>query len=315
MRPPIQVHDIPNFNALDLRQRLDFKDISLNNPELVPRRIRERLSGVIDCALDGTHPSSILNAVLRGPSLANDVQAILNSHNQYNTDLFLEEILRVLQSYDASMSDDELEFIVTVVQNRSDGKRKNINKILYNKILSEKTRFLFNPDNRGGNNWCFSLCLARFEKKRQEEEKQKLLEQTGDVETLDEQRYAENTHLNILGDLTSCASFDKVAAFEREISAKIIIFHHTAGRKRLAYYKAHDEINKHIALRCNVCFTNACHRHPTKTVKCGDCKRICKSNFCHKQHKMVEKTHKTIPCDRLRYCEACGSVYTVGKGG
>ncbi|XP_030269448.1 uncharacterized protein LOC115579887 [Sparus aurata] len=356
VRPPIQVRDIPNFNAMELRQRLDFRDISLDNPKLVPRRIRERLSGVIDRALDGTHPGSILNAVLRGPSLANDVQAILNSDNQYNTDLFLEEISRVLQSNDTSMSDDELEFIVTVVQNRSGGKRKNINKIPYNKILSEKTRFLFNPDNRGGNNLCFSLCLARFEKKRQEEEKQKLLAQTVDVETLDEQTYAENTHLKILGDLTSCASFDKVTAFEREINAKIIIFHNTAGRKRLACYKTHDKINKHTVwlylrdnhyylienpagffgsayvcnycyetyeavlrhsckLRCNVCFTNACHRHPTKTVKCGDCKRICKSNFCHKQHKMVELTHKTIPCDRLRYCETCGSVYTVGKGG
>ena len=135
VRPPVQIHDIPNFNALGLRQHLDFRDIGLDNPELVPRRIRERLSGVIDCALDGTHPSSILNAVLRGPSLANDVQAILNSHNQYNTDLFLEEILRVLQSNDTSMSDDELEFIVTVVQNRSGGKHKNINKIPYNKIL------------------------------------------------------------------------------------------------------------------------------------------------------------------------------------
>ncbi|XP_030272791.1 uncharacterized protein LOC115581654 [Sparus aurata] len=216
VRPPIQVRDIPNFNAMELRQRLDFRDISLDNPELVPRRIRERLSGVIDRALDGTHPGSILNAVLRGLSLANDVQAILNSDNQYNTDLFLEEISRVLQSNDTSMSDDELEFIVTVVQNRSGGKRKNINKIPYNKILSEKTRFLFNPDNRGGNNLCFSLCLARFEKKRQEEEKQKLLKQTVDVETLDEQTYAENTHLKIWGDLTSCASFDKVAAFERD---------------------------------------------------------------------------------------------------
>ena len=42
-RPPIQVRDIPNFNAFELRQRLDFRDISLNHPGLVPMRIRERL--------------------------------------------------------------------------------------------------------------------------------------------------------------------------------------------------------------------------------------------------------------------------------
>ena len=47
-----------------------------------------------------------------------------------------------------------------------------------------------------------------------------------------------------MGNLTSSVSFDKVAAFEREIKAKIIIFHHTAGRKRLACYKTH-EISRH----------------------------------------------------------------------
>ena len=64
---------------------------------------------------------------------------------RYNADLFLEEISEVLQSNDTSMSDDELEFVT--VQNRSGGKRKSINKIPYDKILSEKTRFLYNPDN------------------------------------------------------------------------------------------------------------------------------------------------------------------------
>ena len=94
VRPPIQVRDIPNFNAFEMRQRLDFRDISLENPELVPMRIRERLSGVIDRALDRAQPGSILNVVLRGPSLANDVQAILNSDNTIQCQLFLEEISR-----------------------------------------------------------------------------------------------------------------------------------------------------------------------------------------------------------------------------
>ena len=85
---------------------------------------------------------------------------LLNSNNQYNADLFLEEISQVLQSNDTSMSDDELEFVT--VQNRSGGRRKSINKIPYDKILSEKTRFLYNPDNAG--NLCFSLCLAHFKK-------------------------------------------------------------------------------------------------------------------------------------------------------
>ena len=74
---------------------------------------------MIDRAFDGEHPSSILNVVLRGPSLANDVQAILNSDTQYNADLFLEEISQALQSNDTSMSDE-------LIYGYSSGKRKNI---------------------------------------------------------------------------------------------------------------------------------------------------------------------------------------------
>ncbi len=36
VRGQIQVRDIPAFNASELRQCLDFGDISLDNPELVP---------------------------------------------------------------------------------------------------------------------------------------------------------------------------------------------------------------------------------------------------------------------------------------
>lgn len=82
-----------------------------------------------------------------------------------------------------SMSDDKLEFIVTVVQNRSGGNRKNIGKIPYDKILSEKTRFLYNPNNTGDNSLCFSLCPARL-KKKQEKQQQTLHEQLVYAKTL-----------------------------------------------------------------------------------------------------------------------------------
>ncbi|KAI3354720.1 hypothetical protein L3Q82_004502 [Scortum barcoo] len=40
----ISVRDIPAFNASELRQRLDFRDIDLNNLERVPERVRESLT-------------------------------------------------------------------------------------------------------------------------------------------------------------------------------------------------------------------------------------------------------------------------------
>ena len=156
---------------------------------------------------------------------------------------------------------------------------------------------------------CASVSVLRIlRKQKAEDEKQKKKgekeQQTGHEQSFNEQTYAENIHLKIMGDLTTSVSFDKVAAFEREIKAKII-FHHTAGRKRLVCYKTHDEISKHTVwlylqdnhylienpagffgsahvcnycyetyeavlshsckLRCNVCFTDICHAQPTKT--------------------------------------------------
>lgn len=126
----------------------------------------------------------------------------------------------------------------------------------------------------------------------------------------------------------------------RKISAKIIIFHNTADCKHLECYKTHDNhyliekpsgffrsaylcncyetykavLSHKCKLGCNVCFTDTSHRHLTNTKKC-DCKRICKSHFCFKQHKMMEKMHNKIPCNTRKYCEAHGSVYAVRKEG
>ena len=50
------------------------------------------------------------------------------------------------------------------------------------------------------------------------------------MHSLNEQTYAENVHLKIMGNLTSCVSFDKVAAFEREIKAKNYISSHSRSQ-------------------------------------------------------------------------------------
>lgn len=73
------IREIPNFNAQELREHLDFRDISLDDPEQVPARVRDCLASVIDRAVVGSQQSCVLNVVLRGPSLASDVQAVLNA--------------------------------------------------------------------------------------------------------------------------------------------------------------------------------------------------------------------------------------------
>lgn len=100
----VRSRDMPHFNSRELRQRLDFKEIGLDNLQQVPGRVRESLANLIDQALEDAPSGSMLNVVLRGPSLTSDVQCVLQSDDDYNTDLFLEEIMQVLQSNDESIS-------------------------------------------------------------------------------------------------------------------------------------------------------------------------------------------------------------------
>ncbi|KAK9520897.1 hypothetical protein VZT92_020755 [Zoarces viviparus] len=61
--------------------------------------VRSRVASVITQAIDDSPEGSVLNVVLRGPSLSSDVQALLNDEadDAYNVDLFMEQIAQVLQ--------------------------------------------------------------------------------------------------------------------------------------------------------------------------------------------------------------------------
>ena len=87
----------------------------------VPDLIRERLSGVITNCSQSTADGSVLNVVLRGPSLAADVQAVLVAGDDYNADLFMDHISQVIQSNDTGLTDDVLELVVTGVHNKRGG--------------------------------------------------------------------------------------------------------------------------------------------------------------------------------------------------
>ncbi|XP_026189541.1 uncharacterized protein LOC113146384, partial [Mastacembelus armatus] len=58
----ITVRDIPTFDALELRQLINLRDINIdNNPEQVPGIIRERLNTVINRAIEVSYPGSMLS--------------------------------------------------------------------------------------------------------------------------------------------------------------------------------------------------------------------------------------------------------------
>ncbi|KAM3612685.1 uncharacterized protein V6R79_012706 [Siganus canaliculatus] len=103
---------------------------------------------VMKIALLDAPQGSVLNALLRGPSFASDVQAVLHARDEYSPDVFL-EIAQAMQSNDTSMTDDELEFIVTVARDRSGGARLKLGSVPYEDILL-KGRHLYNPCQSSG---------------------------------------------------------------------------------------------------------------------------------------------------------------------
>lgn len=85
---------------------------------------------------------------------------MLKSDNEYNTDLFLEQVIQALQSW-SNMTNDGLEFVVLVAQNGSGSGQIKLGTIPYDQIIQKKNPCLYVPDNTH-NNLCFSLCLCHF---------------------------------------------------------------------------------------------------------------------------------------------------------
>ncbi|XP_032363131.1 uncharacterized protein LOC116675361 [Etheostoma spectabile] len=336
----INVREIPKFNAAEFRQNISLSGIDLTDVSSVPSQVHSSLTGLINTALQSTKQDSVLNVVLRGPALADDIQTVLHACDDYNVDSFLDQIAQALQSNNSSLTDDSLEFVVTVARSMSGGARCKLGSVGYDDIIQRKINSLFNPMNTG-DGLCFGICLAYYANENMSKD-----------ERLD---YAKRLYSELGYEHSHYVSFSDIDKFQKHLKIKIIIFHQAAGCKNPQLFKTHDETNERTAwlylhddhyyliknktaffgapyvcdgcyapytnylthgcsMNCNVCQT-ACFRKPGNTVRCGDCKRICKSQHCLAQHKLMNAKHHFIPCDRIKYCDNCGKTYQVWKKG
>lgn len=58
--------------------------------------------------MEGSQPGGVMNVVFRGPSVASNVQAVLNADDIYNPDLFLDEIADMQSNNDSIATELEL---------------------------------------------------------------------------------------------------------------------------------------------------------------------------------------------------------------
>ena len=345
-----RIRHYPYFNGFEVRRSVDLRTIPIDNLEEIPNFIRERLTGVITECSQRTARGSVLNVVLRGPSLASDIQAVLTTGDDYNDDTFLEQISRVIQSNDASLTDDALEFVVTCVHNKNGGVRLKLKSIPYDDIISRKRLSLYTPSNTH-DNLCFSLCVAHYLKEGASED-----DTVSGVDTVSEEAkvlVAQALHTSLGFDHNHPVGFADVSAFEKHLDVKILIFHHNSTFKKLELFETHrgqhpktiwlylhDAHYHYIENRtgffgehhvceycykgyasplyhrcpffCNVCLA-VCDRQPGRTIKCTDCNRICKSQRCYTAHKLLSPEYGVVPCKKTKYCNKCCRQYIVAK--
>ena len=338
------IKELLRFNALEIRQRLALYDITNASLRINLSILRHRLTDVVNFSTGVAAPAGVLSVVLRGPSLSSDVCGVLNAGNSYNAETFLNMIEQVMQSNDKFLSDESLQFVVTVALNERGGARRKLGSVTYDQIITKKKACLYNPLNTD-NNLCFSMCLVMHIHPQTTED---------DVQIL-----AQQIHTGAGFNSSHKVSLSDVSAFEKHLDIKILVFHHNKDTKKLDLFQTHEQPHSNTAWLylhddhyymiqsktgffgsnyvcefcykgyavhafhkckyfCNVCLSSDCYKQPnTATKRCSDCLRICRSEFCFKKHKeMTEQTQRRdsfIPCDRTKYCDDCGRLYAVSN--
>ncbi len=100
---------------------------------------------------------------MNGERLKAPVNIVLSPGNNYDVNLFTEQIEKKLQSDDQLLSDDTVEIEVDVAMNRQGGggQRHKLTDLPLQEVIKRKKASLFIPLN-SANNLRFSICLVRF---------------------------------------------------------------------------------------------------------------------------------------------------------
>ncbi|XP_035239706.1 uncharacterized protein LOC118208867 isoform X1 [Anguilla anguilla] len=340
--PDMVVVQRPSFNCVEIRQRFNFASLhDVDSYEDFYNVLLNLLDHVLYRAMQLARPNDVLQLELRGDTLSEGVSIIANGAS-VDLDTFLGMVGDLVQSNFEILSDDTLELVVQIVQNPNGGVRRKIATCLRNEILRKKLRHLFVSHNVE-NNLCFAICLSQ------------MLNPEFTLERVEQDAVHLQTSVGL--GVQDMVSFSDIQKFEQLLKVKIVVWYRNAqnvfckfqtnpephpktvflylenehyfGIKSLkgflgsAYVCAYcytpftAKANHHCKYYCNVCFSAECSSHPLKSVKCKDCRRICRSAFCYTAHKVTKMNNATCkmsaPCDTHKYCEQCGRMYIISS--
>lgn len=200
----------------------------INSTDLAAYHIffHDTMAEVVSLARHIGGDGSVINLTLKGPNLKSDVTGVLTPSNNYDVNIFIDQISRILQSDDQLMSDDQIEIQANIAMNRQGGgTRRKLVDLSLNEVIKRKKMSLFCPMNVS-NKLCFSICLARF-----------LNPQLPESEL---ESCALSIHNNAGFSINDPIALHHIGTFEKLLDIKIVVIYRTSSGG-LETYKNHDE--------------------------------------------------------------------------
>ncbi|XP_048008700.1 uncharacterized protein LOC125243250 [Megalobrama amblycephala] len=324
------------FNGLEIHRLINLRQISSTDLAVYSTFLHDLLAEIVSFSRLLAGDGGVINITLRGSSLTSDVDALLSPQNNYDPDLFINQLEKILQSNSDVTVDEALDLRVSIAMCKNGGARRKMRDLLHNQVISKNRMNLFCPTNIT-NNLCFTICLAHFlnpEKPHTELE----------AVAASIQKSAGFTDQHKI-------SFNDISCFERMLNIKIVTFHRPNARMLEKYTTTDDPHPKTVFLYlhdshyyliknlkaflgvpyvcvfcyqgytcrrdhkckfvCDVCNYPDCHTHPKKIKHCGDCLRYCTSDYCFEMHKHPAPGEEYAQCTVTKFCPRCNRRYHV----
>nr|XP_021323064.1 uncharacterized protein LOC110438038 isoform X1 [Danio rerio] len=324
----------PRFNSVSLRRTLNMSEIRSQDLASYHIRLHDTMDDIVSFARQIGGDGSVINLCLRTPTLKSDVNAVLTPGNNYDVNLFTDQIAKILQSDDRLSANETVEIEAEVVMNRLGGGRRKLTDLAFDQVIKRKKTSLFIPTNIS-NKLCFSICIAHFLDPKLPE--------------CELENHASIIHNKVGLAIQDKVGFHDIAKFENMLDIKIVVFYRTNTGVLQTYvnntephdktvylylqdehyymilnlksfiganfvcefcYKGYTSLRNHQCKHvCNVCFDSECYKHPKKIIHCTDCLRYCKSSYCYQAHKKPMLEGEKVPCNVIKYCKKCNRRY------
>lgn len=340
-----QVIEWKKFKAKEIRQQFDFKDLyEVCDSADIYSGVLDRIVGLFQKALEHARQQDVCFVKLYDSTSDKEVAERFHQGSGITIDDLIPNLLeKFVQSNSVIDAESKMELTVQIIEAPSGGggQHRGLSSLLKNEVIHKKLRHLFVPPTTD-NNLCFSISLAfllnpslsmpEAEKQGQELQKSVGKSENDKVSLAEIVKFEKEKNCKIVVFWKTLESpgythYSSETAPCPERTYYLFLHEgHYYGIKNIKGFlgvsyvcafchKGYNRQNGHKCEdACNVCLDPNCQKGG-RTIKCPDCLRICRSDFCFKQHKVVMKRKygNYSWCDLTKYCPKCNRQYTINQ--